>query len=149
MLRIAKDALAKEYPGSEAEKKFNSYAPGEMFKKCVDICSRKNARSSVVGQGDSWVPNFLVRQTNSGKFEALILDFQLARCASLVLDLVFFVYASSDKPLRDLYYEQILKDYYAELSKSAKLLGCDLSKDYPWEEFLKEVRLIVFEFTLD
>ena len=132
--------MAKEYPGSKGEQVFNSYKPGELFKKCVDICSRKRAPTSVIGQGDAWAPNFLIRETGSGKFDIIVIDFQLARCASPVLDLVFFMYACTDQPLRDEYYHTILKDYYTELVKSIKLFNIDPDVVYPFSVFQKEVK---------
>lgn len=134
--------MAQECPGSEVEKRFNKYAPGDLYKKCVELCHRITAPTSVITQGDCWAPNFLIRETIPGKFNVLILDFQLARCGSPVLDIMFFIYACTDKKLRDNHYKQILRDYYDELTESCRALGLDLNSVYDWEKFMQEVKII-------
>lgn len=70
----------------------------------------------------------------------ILLDFQLARCCSPVLDLMFFIYSCTDKRLRDQHYEDILKNYYDELIKSMILLGISNAEQiYSWEKFRNEV----------
>lgn len=139
MTEISKDALAQEYPGSEAEKIFNSYPPGKLFQKCVELCSRQFHPSSVFCQGDPWMPNFLIRETDTEKPDVLMLDFQVTRCCSPALDLSVFIYVSSDKSFREKYYEQLLKDYYQELNRSCQLFELDLKKNYSWDSFMREV----------
>ncbi|OAD59667.1 hypothetical protein WN48_08775 [Eufriesea mexicana] len=116
---IAKNALAIEYPDSKAEKKFNSYKVEELFQKAVKLCDRKYESTSVIIQGDSWVPNYLVQQT---KNEALMLDFQLARCASPILDISTCIYACTDKALWNEKFDTLLESYYAELCNTISLL---------------------------
>ncbi|XP_014214807.1 uncharacterized protein LOC106643981 [Copidosoma floridanum] len=142
LVRIARDSLAKEYPGSRGEKVFNSYQPIDFFKKSTELCcSRAHEPTSVIGQGDAWAPNFLAREAHPGKFELLLLDFQLARCCSPVLDIVFFIYSCTDKTMRDQHYEDLLKNYYDELIMSMKLLDIpDAESVYPWDLFRKEVK---------
>ncbi|KAJ8664999.1 hypothetical protein QAD02_006661 [Eretmocerus hayati] len=140
LLRVAKDALAKEYPGSEGEQRFNSYQPGALYQKCVDFCSRWHASTSVVNQGDSWAPNFLIRTDPVGNTEVLMLDFQLARSSSPVLDLSFFIYSCTDKSLRDKHFDDLLDIYHKELTKTIKILGSDPDKVYPKQLFLEEVK---------
>lgn len=140
LLDIAKDALAKEFPNSKGEKQFNSYAPGELYKKSAEFCSRQKAATSVVNQGDSWAPNFLIRTNPSGKPEVLLLDFQLARCVSPVLDLSFFIYSCTDQTVRDGHFDDLLKIYHDEVSRTIKVLGSKPEKVYSWEQFSKEVQ---------
>lgn len=138
-MNIAKHALANEYPNSKAEKQFNSYRFGAFFDKCVELCNRRNAPTSVVCEGDSWAPNFLVRNIGQDQKEALLLDFQLARCASPVIDLSFLIYSCTLKSFRDQHFDDILKIYHSELSNAIKSLGSDPEKIYPWDVFMKEV----------
>ncbi|KAL6263305.1 hypothetical protein P5V15_006103 [Pogonomyrmex californicus] len=139
LMDIAKHALMMEYPNSKAEKQFNSYKFGALYDKCSDLCERRDSPTSVIAAGDCWAPNFLVRDTGNEK-EALILDFQLARCANPVTDLSFLIYSCTQKPFRDQYYDEILKVYHSELSSAIKSLGSDPDKIYPWDLFMKEVK---------
>lgn len=93
----------------------------------------------MISAGDCWAPNFLVRDVGQGQKEALMLDFQLARCSSPVLDLSFLIYSCTLKPFRDQYFDDVLKVYHNELSSAIKSLGSDPDKVYPWDLFKKEV----------
>lgn len=142
LIRVARDALAKEYPGHPAEKKFNSYESNKiLWDRSAVYCNRWHAPTSVINQGDSWAPNFLVRKINGGnEEEAMLLDFQLARSSSPVLDLSFLFFACSDKQLLDDHYDEMLKTYHSILSSSIKSLGSDPEKLYPWSVFEEEVK---------
>lgn len=135
---IATNALATEYPNSEALKRFTSYKIGSLVEMCNKLCDCIDAPTSVVNQGDSWAPNVLVRDVKGNKKQALLLDFQLARCVSPIPDLSFFIYSCTDKALRERFNE-MLKIYYNKLSSTITSLGSDAEKLYSWETFMKEV----------
>ncbi|KAI4504355.1 hypothetical protein M0802_000826 [Mischocyttarus mexicanus] len=139
LVEIATHALVTEYPNSKALKRFTSYKFGSFFDMSCKICNRVDAPTSVVNQGDSWVPNILVRNIDGDKKQALLLDFQLARCASPILDLAFFIYSCTNKTLRKRF-DEMLKIYYDKLSDVINLLGSDANKLYSWETFMKEVK---------
>ncbi|KMQ87313.1 hypothetical protein RF55_13434 [Lasius niger] len=140
LVDIAKHALATEYPNSKAEKQFNSYEFGELYHKCSRLCERRNTPTSAIIGGDCWAPNFLVRDIGQNQKEALMLDFQLARCISPISDLSFLIYSCTLKSFRDQYFDDILKIYHSELSNAIKSLGSDPEKIYPWDLFMKEVK---------
>lgn len=143
-MSIAKHALALEYPNSKAEKQFNSYKLGELYQRCTKCCEEKDAPTSVISAGDCWAPNFLVRDIGQDQKEALILDFQLARCSNPIMDLSFLVYACTLKSFREQYFDDILKTYHSELSNAIKSLGSDPEKIYPWDLFMKEVKYLFY-----
>lgn len=126
-----------EYPGSEAEKKFNSYKPDDLYQKAAKLCDRKYESTSVVSHGDTWIPNYLARQTTEN--EALMLDFQLTRCCSPILDISTYIYACTEKAIWDEKFDTLLEFYYKELSNTISLLGSDPKKLYPWDTFMTEV----------
>ncbi|XP_012524822.1 uncharacterized protein LOC105830189 [Monomorium pharaonis] len=137
---LIKHALATEYPNSKAEKRYNSYESNALFDKCTELCKRGDAPTSVIVEGDCWGPNFLFRDIGQNQKQALMLDFQLARCASPIIDLSFLIYACTLKSFRDQYFDELLKFYHSELSSAIKLLGSDPEKLYPWDLFMKEVQ---------
>ncbi|XP_043288978.1 uncharacterized protein [Venturia canescens] len=142
-IRVTRDAMAKEYPDHPAEMKLKShYEPAKkLWDKSVSFCSRRHAPTSVINQGDSWAPNFLMRvNENDGKKQALLLDFQLARVASPILDISFLIYACSNKELLDNHFDDMLKTYHSTLSNGIKALGSDPEKIYPWFLFEEEVK---------
>ena len=138
LVNITKNALAMEYPGSKAEERFNSYAPGDLFRKAAEFCDRAYQPTSVVSQGDSWVPNFLAQKVNGNK--AVMLDFQLARCTSPVLDVSTCIYGCTEKTLWDEHFDKLLKLYYNELSDTITSLGSNPENLYSWNTFMDEVK---------
>ncbi|XP_018403101.1 PREDICTED: uncharacterized protein LOC108780029 [Cyphomyrmex costatus] len=137
---LIKYALTTEYPNSKAEKQYNSYKFGALFNKCTELCDRRDSPTSIVIEGDCWAPNFLIRDVGKNQKQALMLDFQLARCASPVIDLSFLIYACTLKSFRDRYFDEMLKMYHSELNNAIRLLGSDPEKLYPWDLFMKEVK---------
>lgn len=141
-MSIAKDAISKEYPNTPQQKKFCALDGRKFWENSVEFCSRTNTPTSVVNQGDAWAPNFLMRETPNGEKETLLLDFQLARCASPITDLSFFIYSCTDQTLRDKSFDCLMKFYHEEISKTVTALGSDVDKVYSWELFQKEVIII-------
>uniref|UniRef100_A0ABD2XMK2 CHK kinase-like domain-containing protein n=1 Tax=Trichogramma kaykai TaxID=54128 RepID=A0ABD2XMK2_9HYME len=140
LLEIAQDALEKECSGSKAQKRFNSYTEGEFCKKSSSFIRDWHGETSVINHGDAWAPNFLVRTLPNGQIEVLMLDFQLARSASPILDLSFFMYSCTEKTLRDQHFDNWLKMYHDELSRVIALLGSDPQKVYSCATFMNEVQ---------
>ncbi|KAG8362511.1 uncharacterized LOC105273030 [Fopius arisanus] len=140
IVSIAKDAISLEYPDTPQQKKFCSLDGKDLWKKSVELCTRIHAPTSVVNQGDCWAPNFLIRETTSGEMETLLLDFQLARCASPVTDISFFIYSCTDQKMRDENFDFLLKFYHEELSKTISELGSNAEEVYPWYLFQEEVK---------
>lgn len=74
--------------------------------------------------------------------EALILDFQLARCVSPVLDLSTTFYSCTDKALWDEKFDVLLQFYYNELFNTITLLGSNPRNIYSWDMFMNEVNCV-------
>ncbi|KAK0169081.1 hypothetical protein PV327_002827 [Microctonus hyperodae] len=141
ILTIAKDAVSKQCGKTPEAQKFMKIDAQELYNISVELCGRNKYPTSVINQGDSWAPNFLIRTIESSdEIEALLLDFQLARCASPVTDLSFFIYSCTDKTLRDKEFDNLLEFYHREVANTISVLGSDPEKVYSWKQFLKEVK---------
>lgn len=136
---IAIDAVEKEYPDSIYEKKIKEFCVPETYKKMIDAVEDTKA-TGVISHGDCWTNNFLFKYVEGKAVDAKIIDFQLTRCASPVLDISFVIYACTTKELRDEHYEELLKEYHQELSKRIKDLGSDPEKMYSWDTFKGEMK---------
>lgn len=68
------------------------------------------------------------------------IDYQISRYVSPVLDLVYFIFASTDKPFRDEHYDELLSIYHNSLSKFLKRLGEDPEQVFSFEEFQKQLK---------
>lgn len=68
----------------------------------------------------------------------VLIDWQLSRYASPVLDLAYNIYTSSDKDLRDNHLERLLDQYYKTFSEFVQRLGSRPEQLFPHEEFQKQ-----------
>ncbi|KAF2904037.1 hypothetical protein ILUMI_02134 [Ignelater luminosus] len=107
--------------------------------KTVDyvLQSESAGKYAVIGHGDSWVNNMLFKYDNISKphspSEVCLLDWQLARAGSPALDLAYFIFTCTDKPLRDQYYDHLIQEYHKSLSSFLRELGSDPDKLFPFE----------------
>ncbi|XP_023948829.2 uncharacterized protein LOC112053600 [Bicyclus anynana] len=135
---IAIDAVEKEFPNSVYLEKVKEFSVPERYEDMIRAVRDKT--NAVISHGDSWTNNFLFKYEGDTPVGAKIIDFQLSRCASPVLDIVFFIYACTDQVLREKYYDELLKYYHEVLSTQISGLGSDPLKVYPWETFMAEVK---------
>lgn len=138
---IAIDAVEKEYPNSIYVDKIKKFAVPECYWRLCDAV-KDTYDKGVISHGDSWTNNFLYKYPEDAKVpvDSIMLDFQLSRCASPVLDISFFIYACTTQDLREKYYDELIKYYYQQLSKQIKALGSDPDEIYSWNMFLDEVK---------
>lgn len=77
----------------------------------------------------------------------MIVDFQTIQGASPVVDLLYFIFTSSDEDFRQEYYDKLINHYYTELSAALKRLNLDPEKIYSRDDYdreLKEVTSIMY-----
>lgn len=135
---IAVDAVEREYPNSKYLKKVKEFAVPETYFEMVRAV--KDTKNAVISHGDPWTNNFLYKYQNEDVVKAKIIDFQLSRFGSPVLDLVYFIYNSTDQILRLKYYDDLLSYYYKILSTHIKGMGSCPEKIYSWDVFMDEVK---------
>lgn len=138
---IAIDAVEREYPNSIYETKIKEFANKTAFPKLVDAATNSR-KHGVISHGDSWTTNFLFKydKNSTTPSDAKMIDFQLTRCASPVLDVSFFIYACTMEDLRKDHFEPLLKYYHDHLTKQIREMGTDPDKVYPWDVFMAEVK---------
>ncbi|CAH0403474.1 unnamed protein product [Chilo suppressalis] len=135
---IAIDAVEKEYPNSIYVNKIKEFAVPQRYDEMIEATS--DTTNCVISHGDSWTNNFLFKYQDGVPVDAKIIDFQLSRCASPVLDVVFVIYACTDKELRDGHYKELLDYYYDVLSRQIRDLGSNPDLVYSSETFWAEVK---------
>lgn len=67
--------------------------------------------------------------------EIMILDWQLSRYVSPVIDFCHFMFDCADKAFRDRHYEEFIELYYKTVQAHLTLLNCDRDKLFPKDEF--------------
>ncbi|XP_031621427.1 uncharacterized protein LOC116339595 [Contarinia nasturtii] len=94
----------------------------EYFDECLN--EKSSTYFGVICHGDFWTNNCLFKFNENGAAEDIrFLDWPVIRYGSPAIDLLFYLFTSTDKTLRDKEYDNLLQLYYESLSKTVKLLG--------------------------
>lgn len=70
----------------------------------------------------------------------MIVDWQLTRYASPVLDIYYYIATATDKPFRDEHFRNLLNIYHSTLSASIRKLGSDPEKLYSFNRFENDLK---------
>uniref|UniRef100_A0A182M746 CHK kinase-like domain-containing protein n=1 Tax=Anopheles culicifacies TaxID=139723 RepID=A0A182M746_9DIPT len=135
-LGIARDAMAREYPGTDLERKMEKFFDCDLYDHMVYLTHARN-QNSVINHGDCWMPNFMFHDSTPAM---RMIDFQLARYSSPVLDISFFVYSCTSQELRAAHYQDLLDAYYGGLAEMLRDLGSDPEVVFPYSELEKELK---------
>lgn len=87
----------------------------EVASDCLD--PEPTGSASVIAHGDTWQNNTMFKYDQQGKpVEVSLLDWQVSRCSSPIIDIVYFVFCCTTKKLRDAHYDDFLNTYHESLS---------------------------------
>ncbi|XP_018563024.1 uncharacterized protein LOC108904829 [Anoplophora glabripennis] len=99
----------------------------------IDILKTVEPESAIL-HGDCWNNNFLYKYEDTDRkipSKVAILDWQISKLHSPVLDLSYFIYSTcSEEQLR--HFDELLDTYYSSFSVFLKDLGCDPEKLFPF-----------------
>ncbi|XP_058819897.1 uncharacterized protein LOC131682439 isoform X2 [Topomyia yanbarensis] len=86
---------------------------------------------AVICHGDCWNNNMLFKHEKGVPVDFRLLDWQITRYASPVLDLMYFIFSASNKAFRDQHYEKLIDHYHRSLSDFLRRLGSDPERLFP------------------
>lgn len=69
-----------------------------------------------------------------------LLDWQVVRYASPVLDICYFLYLCTDSALRAQHFDNLIQGYHISLRKQVELLGSDVNQILPFTALLREMK---------
>ncbi|XP_064538307.1 uncharacterized protein LOC135428315 [Drosophila montana] len=138
--KVALDAVNKTFPNTKYETLATNFLQPQLFDDLINLVSTRS-KLSVFGHGDCWTPNFLTRYNDDGvPQEIIIIDYQLARCASVALDVSFFIYSCTSQQLREEHYEELLRAYLESAQALITDLGGDAEAVISWETLQEELK---------
>lgn len=137
---VAKDAVSKTYPGTKYEKIAFDFLQDKLYSQQIELVNTRG-KLSTIGHGDCWTPNFLTKYREDGTAEAVkVIDYQLTRCASIALDISFFIYSCTSQDLREKHYMSLLKHYHENACAMIKDLGSNPDEILTFEELSNELK---------
>jgi thiamine kinase-like enzyme len=96
---------------------------------------------AVLNHGDCWVNNYVYHYTKRGSPDDIVLiDWQIMRYCSPVLDLSYFLFASTDQALRIKHFDELLNIYHRSLKELLDHLGGDTMTQFPFTALLRQLR---------
>ncbi|XP_031621374.1 uncharacterized protein LOC116339561 [Contarinia nasturtii] len=111
----------------------------EYFDECLN---EKSANYfGVICHGDFWNNNILFKfDENDIAQDIRCLDWQILRYGSPAIDIVYNLFTSTDKTLRDKDYDNLLQLYYKSLSKTIRLLGSNPDELFTFDNLQFELK---------
>lgn len=99
--------------------KLRNFFEKDILDVVVDcIENEATEHATVISYGDAHQNNTLFSYDHNGQpTEACLVDWQLSRVASPIIDIVYFIFTSTTKELRDAHFDNLLKAYHETLSK--------------------------------
>ncbi|KAI4462603.1 hypothetical protein MML48_4g00007172 [Holotrichia oblita] len=131
---VVKDAVKKELP-SNYLKKIEEITSEDLFGNICKLLKQRTIFAAVT-HGDCWPPNFLLQNDTQ---ELAVIDYQLARVASLTTDILFLLNTCVDSTVLTKHWDLILQDYYQNFIKILEDLGTKLNITF--DMFKAEIKM--------
>ncbi|XP_075991181.1 uncharacterized protein LOC142986551 [Anticarsia gemmatalis] len=134
-INIDKNVIAeKEDNNSIYFKRFEEALKDDVYGQLIELVETPGDHP-IVNHGDAWCPNFLF---SGGK--AIVIDFQILRCASLATDLSYFIVMSSNlcRTKEDFY--EAVNIYYKGIEYYLTDMGLDPDVVFSFETLKNELK---------
>ncbi|XP_035897700.1 uncharacterized protein LOC118505675 [Anopheles stephensi] len=95
---------------------------------------------TVLGHGDCWVNNFMFNYKKGAPESIVLLDWQITRYVSPVLDLAYFLFCCTDEEFRRRHYDEMMNVYYHSLATLLEKLGHSPQEVFPRTALMRQLR---------
>ncbi|XP_031343060.1 uncharacterized protein LOC116170695 [Photinus pyralis] len=122
-------------------------SPPFLSTQIISTCGYGNEQihvdHGVVTHGDPQIRNFLFKYNTASTIpkECCMIDMQIGRIGSPALDILFFMFVTTDKGLRRSHYKHLIEEYYSSLSTFLRELGCEPDTLLPFGVLQSHLRM--------
>lgn len=96
---------------------------------------------TVINHGDCSADNILFRYKAGVPQQICLINWNVCRYSSPILDLVYYIFNFTDKNLRDKYYDNLLQGYYKSLREHIERLNGDPNELFPFTALLRQMKM--------
>ncbi|XP_045498257.1 uncharacterized protein LOC123696229, partial [Colias croceus] len=103
------------------------------------------SKYNVICHSDCWNNNNLFKYQGENPVDVVLVDYQLARFASPVTDISYFLYMSANYDFLSKYYDQLLDIYYGTVAGILRECDIDIEETFPrhiLQDHLKEYSVL-------
>ncbi|KAM7346423.1 pinkman isoform 1-T2 [Cochliomyia hominivorax] len=122
--------------------RLNEYFKSDTFYNLM--LSLLDAKSSepyaVICHGDCWINNVMFKYKNSKVVDARLIDWQIMRYSSPIIDLLYFIMSSTTREFRQQHFQETLDLYHSAAVEHIKKLGSDPDIVFPRAAFNEEFK---------
>ncbi|XP_073828807.1 pinkman [Musca autumnalis] len=138
--KSALDCLDKDREPVYWKKLNDFFSRGSFYDLMLNLLESKSSEPhSVICHGDCWINNIMFKNENNLVVDARLLDWQIMRYASPIIDIMYLLMSCTTKEFRALYFFEMLDIYYSSVSDHLQRLGSNPTI-FNREDFDKEFK---------
>ncbi|XP_053657723.1 uncharacterized protein LOC128706807 [Anopheles marshallii] len=138
MVNNAKETLEPHETKERAKMEKLAENVRQEMQSCADGASAEPY--TVLGHGDCWVNNFMFNYKNKVPDNIILLDWQITRYVSPVLDIAYFLFCCTDEEFRRRYYDEMINIYHNSLGTLLEKLGHSPQEVFPRTALIRQLR---------